>query len=345
MQFNDTFLKACRNQPTDYTPIWIMRQAGRYQPEYRKVREKYSLVEICHHPDVCAEVTILPVQQLNVDAAILFSDIMIPLAPMGVDFEIKEGIGPVIANPIKSSEDVDRIREIDLSQLGFVSETVGILKRELKVPLIGFSGAPFTLASYLLEGGPSKTFIKTKTFMYTHPESWGILMRKLVDGMFLYMKLQVEKGAAALQVFDSWVGNLTPDDYRQYIQPHMKRLFESLKTLNVPVIHFGFSASHLLELIQESGGDVIGIDWKTNIAHAKARLGNKVALQGALDPVALFAPLNVLEQKVRLLMDSIPQQGHVFNLGHGILPQSNVAQVQKLVEIVHSHKRPVLLNA
>ncbi len=339
MQFNDTFLKACRNEHTDYTPMWIMRQAGRYQPEYRKVREKYSLVEICHHPEICAEVTILPVEQLKVDAAILFSDIMIPLDPMGIRFEIKESVGPVIDNPIKTLQDVERISEIDLDKIDFVRKTVQILKQELKVPLIGFCGAPFTLASYMIEGGPSKNFMKTKTFMYTQPDAWHLLMQKLSAGMFTYLQFQVANGASALQVFDSWVGNLTADDYRQYIQPHAKALFEKLKVLNVPLIHFGFSASHLLELIQEAGGDVIGIDWKTSLAQAKQRLGQNVALQGNLDPVSLFAPWEVLEKKTAYILDSIPQRGHIFNLGHGILPHTNVAQVQRLVEFVHTHSR------
>ena len=205
MQFNDTFLKACRNQNTDYTPMWIMRQAGRYQPEYRKIREKYSLVEICHHPEICAEVTILPVEQLKVDAAILFSDIMIPLDPMGIKFEIKENVGPVIDNPIKNRQDVERISEIDLDKIDFVRKTVQILKQELKVPLIGFCGAPFTLASYMIEGGPSKNFMKTKTFMYTQPEAWDLLMQKLTAGMFAYFQFLVDHGASALQIFYRWV--------------------------------------------------------------------------------------------------------------------------------------------
>ncbi|MEI6816377.1 MAG: uroporphyrinogen decarboxylase [Bacteroidota bacterium] len=336
---NDTFLRACRNETTEYTPIWIMRQAGRYQPEYRKIREKYSLVEICKHPEVCAEVTLLPVQQLKVDAAIIFSDIMIPLDGMGISFEIKENIGPVIQNPIKSIKDIERIHDFDANIINYTGTAISMLRRELTVPLIGFSGAPFTLASYLIEGGPSKNFIKTKSMMYSNPDDWHLLMNKLANGMFEYLKYQVEAGAQALQVFDSWVGNLTPDDYTTYILPHMKALFIQLKTLNVPVIHFGFNASHLLELIQEAGGDVIGIDWKTDIAQAKKRLGNNLALQGNLDPVVLFAPQNIIEEKTKKILDSIPQQGHIFNLGHGILPNTDVAKVQDLVEFVHQYKR------
>ena len=364
--FNDTFLKACRGETTEYTPIWIMRQAGRYQPEYRKIREKYTLVEICKHPEVCAEVTLLPVQQLNVDAAIIFSDIMVPLDAMGISFEIKENIGPVIQNPIKSRHDIDKIHTFDADIINYTGTAISMLRKELTVPLIGFCGAPFTLASYLIEGGPSKNFIKTKTMMYSNPDDWHLLMKKLSAGMFSYLKYQVAAGAQALQVFDSWIGNLTPDDYSTYILPHTQRLFTELKSLNVPVIHFGFNASHLLELLWKAGGDVIGIDWKTDIFEAHKRLNeiNKVLLspedyppifrgsksgdvyeyvppflQGNLDPVTLFAPQNIIEQKTKNILDSIPQKGHIFNLGHGILPNTDVAKVKELVEFVHQYKR------
>jgi uroporphyrinogen decarboxylase len=365
--FNDTFLKACRGETTDYTPIWIMRQAGRYQPEYRKIRQKYTLVEICKHPEVCTKVTLLPVQQLKVDAAILFSDIMIPLDGMGISFEIKENIGPVIKEPIKSLKDIKKIHAFDANIINYTGTAVSMLRKELSVPLIGFSGAPFTLASYLIEGGPSKNFIKTKTMMYSNPDDWNLLMKKLADGMFEYLKYQVECGAQALQVFDSWVGNLTIEDYKTYILPHMKALFLKLKTLNVPIIHFGFNASHLLELIQEAGGDVIGIDWRTDISDAHRRLfssgkvklsakdiinskgkydpGDQVyefknpRLQGNLDPVVLFAPSTIIEEKAKHILDSIPQRGHIFNLGHGILPNTDVSKVQHLVDLVHQYKR------
>jgi uroporphyrinogen decarboxylase len=337
--FNDTFLGACRGETTDYTPIWIMRQAGRYQPEYRKIREKYTLVEICKHPEVCTEVTLLPVQQLKVDAAILFSDIMIPLDAMGISFEIKENIGPVIKDPIKSLQDINRIHAFDANIINYTGTAVSMLRKELSVPLIGFSGAPFTLASYLIEGGPSKNFIRTKTMMYSNPYDFCLLITKLAEGMFEYLKYQVECGAQALQVFDSWVGNLTDEDYKTYILPPMKNLFIKLKTLNVPLIHFGFNASHLLELIHEAGGDVIGIDWKTDTKEAKNRLGKTVSLQGNLDPVVLFAPATIIEEKAQHILDSIPQEGHIFNLGHGILPGTDVAKARHLVEFVHQYKR------
>jgi|SRR5665213_867591 len=344
--FNDTFLKACRCEDTDYTPIWIMRQAGRYQPEYRKIRKKYTLVEICKHPEVCAEVTLLPVQQLNVDAAIIFSDIMVPLDAMGISFEIKENIGPVIQNPIKSRHDIDKIHTFEPEIINYTGTAISMLRKELTVPLIGFCGAPFTLASYLIEGGPSKNFIKTKTMMYSNPDDWHLLMKKLSAGMFSYLKYQVAAGAQALQVFDSWIGNLTPEDYSTYILPHTQRLFTELKSLNVSVIHFGFNASHLLELLKQAGGDVIGIDWKTDMAQANARLNSgeglqipHIGLQGNLDPVVLFAPQNIIEQKTKNILDSIPQRGHIFNLGHGILPNTDVAKVQELVEFVHQYKR------
>jgi uroporphyrinogen decarboxylase len=337
--YNDTFLRACRGETTTHTPIWIMRQAGRYQPEYRKIREKYTLVEICKHPEVCAEVTLLPVQQLNVDAAIIFSDIMVPLDAMGISFEIKENIGPIIKNPIKSRHDIDKIHTFEPDIINYTGTAISMLRKELTVPLIGFCGAPFTLASYLIEGGPSKNFIKTKTMMYSNPDDWHLLLRKLSAGMFSYLKYQVTAGAQALQVFDSWIGNLTPDDYTTYILPHTQRLFTELKTLNVPVIHFGFNASHLLELLQQAGGDVIGIDWKTDISQARQRLGNTISLQGNLDPVLLFAPQNIIEQKTKNILDSIPQKGHIFNLGHGILPNTDVVKVKELVEFVHQYRR------
>jgi uroporphyrinogen decarboxylase len=314
-----------------------MRQAGRYQPEYRVIRQKYSLVEICHHPDVCAEVTMLPVQQLGVDAAILFSYIMIPLAPMGVDFQIKEGIGPVMASPVRSEEQVEALRPLEpTTDLPYVMETIKILKQELAVPLIGFAGGPFTLASYMVEGAPSRNYLQVKTMMYRTPDLWHKLMTKLASMVATYLNAQVAAGASVVQVFDSWVGNLSPVDYNTYVLPHMQTLFSQVRSSGAPAIHFGVGTATLLPLMRQAGGDCIGLDWKTPLRESWATLGYDVAVQGNIDPTLLFAPTEVWQQQARsILSEAEGQPGHIFNLGHGILPTTPVETAQQLVAFVH----------
>ncbi|HEX7064964.1 MAG TPA: uroporphyrinogen decarboxylase [Bacillales bacterium] len=339
MEFNDTFLKACRRQPVTYAPVWYMRQAGRYQPEYRKIRESYSLFEITHRPEVCAQVTRLPVEQLGVDAAILFADIMTPLVPIGVDVEIKSGVGPVIDNPIQSVSDVDKLGDLDPGKdVPFIIETVGLLNEQLNVPLIGFAGAPFTLASYMIEGGPSKNYHLTKGFMYAHPEAWQVLMKKLGTLTITYLKAQIAAGASAVQIFDSWVGALNDKDYRTYIAPIMNRIFTELKKdTDVPVIYFGVGAGHLLEEWNALDVDVIGLDWRTDIKDARKR-GVERTIQGNLDPSMLLAPWDLIKPKVKAILDEGTQQpGFIFNLGHGVFPQVEADTLKRLTDFVHEY--------
>lgn len=339
MTFNDNFLRACRKEAVDHIPVWYMRQAGRYQPEYRKIREKYTLMEICEIPEVAAEVTLLPVQQLNTDAAILFSDIMIPVKAMGIDVDIKGGYGPVIANPIRTVQDIHNLRDLEPeADLPHTMETVRILRRELHVPLIGFSGAPFTLASYMVEGGPSKNYHKTKQMMYSAPEVWNALMDKLGRMVVTYLKGQVAAGAQAVQIFDSWVGSLSPSDYRQYVYPTMQKIFEDLQDVGVPSIYFGINTGELLSVWKELTIDVLGVDWRLPLDLAHQRVGDQFALQGNLDPALLLAPWNVLQEKAKEVLDlGMAQPGYIFNLGHGVFPEVQVETLQKLTEFVHQY--------
>jgi len=337
--FNDSFLKACKQEPTDHIPVWFMRQAGRYQPEYREIRKKYSLLDICRNPDVCTEVTLLPVAQLGVDAAILFSDITLPLEPMGVDFDIVEGTGPVIHNPIITAADVERLRFFKGEEsLPYVGQTIKNLVSSLKVPLIGFVGAPFTLASYMIEGGPSKSFYKTKSFMYHQPLVWHKLMDKLAVSMSDYLMYQVSCGAQAVQVFDSWVGNLSIEDYREYVYPHMVKMFGSLASLNVPLIHFGVVSGHLLDMMKDCGSTVVGLDWRVRIDESWKKLNYEVAIQGNLDPAAILAPWEVLEKKCAQILQQVDRPGFIFNLGHGIMPQAEVATMKRITDYVHQYQ-------
>jgi len=336
---NDTFLKAARGEETKHVPLWYMRQAGRSQPEYRALKEKYSLFEITHQPELCAYVTRLPVEQYNVDAAILYKDIMTPLPSIGVDVEIKSGIGPVISNPIRSVADVEKLGEIQPEEdVPYVLETIKILTTEqLTVPLIGFAGAPFTLASYMIEGGPSKNYNKTKAFMYSEPVAWFALMDKLADTTITYVKAQIKAGAKAIQIFDSWVGALNVADYRHYIKPVMHRIFTELRGEGVPLIMFGVGASHLALEWNDLPLDVVGLDWRLPIDSARELGVNKV-VQGNLDPAILLAPWEVIEERAREILDQgLKQPGYIFNLGHGVFPEVQPDTLKRLASFVHEY--------
>lgn len=335
---NDRFLRACRREPVDRTPIWLMRQAGRYLPEYRALREKYDMLTMCRTPELAVEVTLQPLKRFDLDAAILFSDIMIPLRGMGIEFEIVESVGPVVANPVRDQRGADALIVIDPdADVPFVIESIRMLRRELegKVPLIGFAGAPFTLASYIVEGKPSRDLLLTKKLMHCDPAVWHTLMNKLAGTISAYLLAQIRAGAQAVQLFDSWVGALSPRDYREFVLPHSKKIFDALAPTNVPHIHFGTGTATLLELMKEAGGSVIGIDWRVPLDHAWQRLGD-VALQGNLDPAVMLTSPDIIEKQAReILTLASGQRGHIFNLGHGILPNTPVENVERLVEVVH----------
>jgi uroporphyrinogen decarboxylase len=331
-------MRACRREPVPSTPIWLMRQAGRYMPEYRAIRAKTGFLELCKTPSLAAEVTVTAAERLGVDAAIIFADILLILEPMGVDLEFAHGEGPVIHNPVREAVDVDRLRQLeDASALDFVNEAIRQTRRALKpdIPLIGFSGAPFTLASYLTEGGGSKNYVHTKRLMYNDRGAWHAMMSLIAASLVKYLNAQIEAGAQAVQLFDSWVGALSPDDYREFVLPHTKAVIESVKP-GVPVIHFGTGTAALLELMREAGGDVIGLDWRVRLDEGWQRVGHDVAVMGNLDPVALFADREVLLAQARKVLDQAGgRPGHIFNLGHGILPETPVENVIALVEMVH----------
>jgi len=315
-----------------------MRQAGRYQPEYREVRQHLGLFEICERPDVCAEVTLLPVRQLGVDAAILFSDITVPLRAAGIALEIVEGVGPVVAQPLRAASDLHRLRPLVPAQdAPFVAEAVRLLVRELgDTPLIGFAGGPFTLASYLVEGGPSRSYARLKGMMWAEPSLFEALLRRLADLTVEHLSAQAQAGAAALQVFDSWIGCLSPDDYRRRVLPVMQELFGRLRGLRVPTIYFGVDTGGLLEAMAEAGSDVVGVDWRVDIAAAAARIGPQHALQGNLDPALLLAPDDEIAQGARAILGAMRGRlGHIFNLGHGVLPQTPADALRRLVDLVH----------
>lgn len=336
---NDTFLKAARGEKTDYVPVWYMRQAGRSQPEYRKLKEKYSLFEITHQPELCAYVTRLPVEQYDVDAAILYKDIMTPLPAIGVDVEIKSGIGPVIANPIQSVTDVEKLGELNPEKdIPYVLDTIKLLTTEqLSVPLIGFSGAPFTIASYMIEGGPSKNYNKTKAFMYSEPKAWFALMDKLADMIIIYVKSQIKAGVKAVQIFDSWVGALNVEDYRVFIKPVMTRIFSSLREENVPLIMFGVGASHLALEWNDLPIDVVGLDWRLPITEAR-QMGIQKTVQGNLDPALLLSSWDVIEERTKRILDQgMEQDGYIFNLGHGVFPSVNPETLKRLTAFIHEY--------
>lgn len=336
---NDRFLRACRREPVDATPVWFMRQAGRYMAQYRAVRSGHSLIEICKTPALAAEVTLQPIERLGVDAAILFADILLPLEPLGAGLEFVDGDGPSLRRPIASVSDIDRLPEVDVeTELGFIAESVRRIIAELdgRVPLIGFAGGPFTLASYLVEGGHSRNFLATKRLMFAEPAAWHRLLSRLATLTADYLRMQIAAGADAVQLFDSWVGVLSPEDYRRFVLPHTRAVLEPLAALGVPVIHFGTQTAALLGDMRRAGGSVIGVDWRIDLADAWDRVGADVAVQGNLDPAKLLAPWPELAAAARGILARVRgRRGHVFNLGHGILPETPVEPVADLVRLVH----------
>lgn len=345
---NDTFLRACRGEKVPYTPVWIMRQAGRYLKQYQRIRRRVDFLTLCKTPELASEVTIQPVDALGVDAAILFSDILIPAQAMGMSLKFYEGKGPVLKNPVRDELTVKRlsIPEPD-EDLSFVIETIKILRRELegRVPLIGFAGAPFTMATYMIEGGASKNFLHTKKMMFQNPSLYKALMDKITETTTLYLKAQIKAGAQAIQLFDTWAGVLSPGDYETFALPYVKAVIDSIKTQNsgitdkeTPIIYFVCECSGILDEIKNSGADVISIDWRINIDDAIRRFGNKVSVQGNLDPCALFLPAKEIERRVKDILNRAKgARGHIFNLGHGILPQTPVENVIAMVEAVHRY--------
>ncbi|TWT57838.1 Uroporphyrinogen decarboxylase [Thalassoglobus neptunius] len=335
---NSRFMKAARCEPTDCTPVWIMRQAGRYLPEYMAVRSKTTFIDLCKTPELAAEVTLSAQAALGVDAAILFADLLPILQPMGFDLEYVKGEGPVIHNPIVDSTEVERVRSVeDVQVLGYVFDSVKLIRKQLpaNIPLLGFAGAPFTLASYAIEGGGSKNYIRTKTIMYNDPGAWTALMNRLVDSLADYLNAQIEAGCQAVQVFDSWAGCLSPSDYRQYVLPHTQRLIASVNPA-VPVINFLTGNPALVPDQVSAGGQVIGIDWRIDLASAREIVGQSRAIQGNLDPASLYTELPTLKQRAKDVLDAnAGHPGHIFNLGHGVHPDMNPDNVKALVKMVH----------
>jgi uroporphyrinogen decarboxylase len=335
---NSPFMRACRREPVPHTPVWLMRQAGRYMREYRELRERMSFLELCKTPSLAAEVTVTAAERLGVDAAIIFADILLIVEPMGIELEFAKGEGPTIHNPVRTSRDVDRLREVDeVESLEFVFEAIRQTRASLRrnLPLIGFSGAPFTLASYIIEGGGSRNYVHTKLLMYTDKGAWHALMSRISRALVKYLNAQIFAGAQAVQLFDSWVGSLSADDYREYVLPHTRSVISSL-TPGTPVIHFGTGTGALLESMREAGGDVIGFDWRVRLDEAWQRIGHDVGVMGNLDPVALFAGKDYIRsQAKKILEQAAGRPGHIFNLGHGILPETPVENVIALVETVH----------
>jgi uroporphyrinogen decarboxylase len=332
------FLAACRREKTSFTPVWLMRQAGRYMEDYRKLRSQYGFLELCKRPDLAAEITVTPVERLRVDAAILFADILLILEPMGVGLEYAAGDGPIIQPPVRSAADVDRLKEFRADvELPFVFETVKKTRAALggKVPLIGFSGAPFTLASYLIEGGGSRSYVHTKKLYYADPQAWHRLMQRLATAVAEYLNAQIAAGAQAVQLFDSWAGCLSPADYEQFVLPHTRATIQAI-TPGIPVINFSTTTAGMLKSIRDAGGDVIGVDWRVNLDEAWQQVGYNIGIQGNLDPVALFATPKEIRRRVRdILHRASGRPGHIFNLGHGVLPETPVENVIAMVEAVH----------
>jgi uroporphyrinogen decarboxylase len=341
---NDRFLRACRHEPVDATPVWFMRQAGRSFAAYRTLRERYGILELAKTPDLCAEVTLMPVRERGVDAAVMFADIMLPLEPMGVGLRIEPEVGPIIDDPIRSAADVARLRAFDPAEVSFTLDAIRLVRRALDghAGVIGFSGAPFTLACYLIEGRPSRDFAMAKAFMYREPAAWHDLMSRLSEMIVAYLLAQFEAGADVVQLFDSWVGGLGPSDYREFVQPHVRGIFSALA--DVPTIHFGTGTAALLESMADAGGDVIGLDHRISLADAWQRLGYDRGVQGNLDSARLLAGWEATRTgALAVLAEAASRPGHVFNLGHGVLPQTDTDLLRRLVDLVHEQttRRPV----
>ena len=334
---NERFLRACRREPVDRTPVWFMRQAGRYLPEYRELRERHDILSICRTPELAVEVTLQPLRRMEVDAAILFSDIMVPLAALRENVRIEAGVGPVVDERLSPGDDVSALGRLEPeAHVPYVLETIRLLRKELKVPLIGFAGAPFTLASYLVEGGPSRKHERTKALMHSDHDTWAELMAALGRTTTSYLRAQVEAGAQAVQVFDSWVGTLDPADYAHFVLPTMRDVFADLEDLGVPMIHFGVGTGELLTLMRDAGADVVGVDWRVLLNEAWERVGFDVGVQGNLDPAVCLAPWEAVELKaLAILRRAAGRRGHVFNLGHGVLPGTPPETLERLVDLVH----------
>jgi uroporphyrinogen decarboxylase len=333
------FLRTCRGEEVDATPVWFMRQAGRYLPEYRKLRGETDVLALTRDPEAAAEVALQPVRRMDVDAAILFSDIMVPVAAVGIDIRIVANQGPTLSEPFAGRHDLDRLRLLEPeADVPYTLETIRILRERLEVPLIGFAGAPFTLASYLIEGQPSREHVHTKTLMHAEPSTWHALMERLADHVVLpYLLAQIGAGVQAVQLFDSWAGALDPDDYRERVLPHSRRIFEGLRGSGVPLIHFGTGTGELLPMMREAGADVVGVDWRTPLDVAWQRIGFDAGIQGNLDPAALLGPWEVVERKALAVLDRAGSRpGHVFNLGHGVLPGTPPEHLERLVDLVHA---------
>lgn len=339
---SERFLRACHRLPTDRPPVWFMRQAGRYMSEYRQLRVKYSLLEICRAPELAAEVTLQPIEAFGFDAAIIFADILLPLVPMGLQLEFVKGTGPVIHNPVRTPEDIDALQAFQPSaELRPTLEAIRLVREALPptVPLIGFAGAPFTLASYMIEGGGSRNYQRAKSLMFGQPDAWHRLMETVASVTSSYLQAQVEAGAQAVQLFDSWVGALSPSDYREYVLPHSQRVLTALADTEVPTIHFGTATATLLPDMRAAGGDVIGVDWRVPLAEAWRQIGYDRAIQGNLDPISLFAPESILRHRVRQVVDGgASRPGHIFNLGHGILPNTPREAVDIVIDEVNRYR-------
>ncbi|HEX6988816.1 MAG TPA: uroporphyrinogen decarboxylase [Bacillota bacterium] len=338
------FIAACRRQPTDRTPVWFMRQAGRIFPEYRALRERYDFLTLCRTPELIAQVTLMPVEPLGVDAAIIFADIMLPLEALGVAYDIREGIGPVIDRPVRSAADVASLgRQNPRETNAYLYDGIRWVTRELsgRLPLIGFAGAPFTLACYLIEGRPTREFTRARALMHRDPAAWHALMDVLSDTVLAYLRAQVEAGVDAVQLFDSWVGGLSPWDYEAFVMPYSARILQGLADAGVPRIHFGTGTATLLPLMARAGADVVGVDWRIGLDDAWSQIGPEYAVQGNLDPVALLGPWEQVAQRAHdVLRRAGGRPGHIFNLGHGVLPDTPVDHLRRLVELVHEHSRP-----
>jgi uroporphyrinogen decarboxylase len=335
--FDSPFMRSCRREPTPYTPIWLMRQAGRYMKEYRDLRARVPFLELCKSPELVAEVTVTAAERIGADAAILFADILLVVEPLGLHLEYSQGEGPIIDPPVRTAADVDRLRELDPEELDYVYAGVRATRAALHptTPLIGFAGAPFTVASYMIEGGASRSFEHTKGLMYRDPGAWHALMGRITRGLVHYLNRQIDAGAGVVQLFDSWVGCLSPDDYREFVQPHSRAVIAGV-TPGAPLIHFGTGTATLLEDMRDAGGDVIGLDWRVELDRGWEQIGHDRGVQGNLDPLVLLADREVLRRRARRILDQTDgRPGHIFNLGHGILPQTPVENVVALIEAVH----------